>query len=114
MNPAVGMPPMPKLYPVISPEFAMARGWVLSHPGREKNMYVDPRRMNPCGLVPGTVKAMPVITPSLLMPNAATPRPCGGGGNGVKVPSAYIPDLPSVVERATCPLSLMPHALTVA
>jgi len=71
MNPAF-LPSALKLCPVISPESAMARAVVFSQPWREKKVYVDPRRMNPCGQVSGTVKAQPVITPSLLTPHAST------------------------------------------
>ena len=73
MNPANLLRSVLKFWPVISPQLAMARGAVLSQPGREKSVYVDPRRTNPW--VPAGVEAVPVITPSLLMPAAVTANP---------------------------------------
>jgi hypothetical protein len=48
MNPAVVLRSSVMLYPVINPEFAMARASVLFQPGREKNVYFERMRMNPC------------------------------------------------------------------
>ena len=42
MNPAVVLRSEVALYPVINPELAMARGSVLSQPGREKKGVLRP------------------------------------------------------------------------
>ena len=73
MNPAVVLRSDVELYPVINPELAMARGSVLSQPGREKKVYFDPMSMKPCSCVGSEgEKAEPTMVPPLLMPSAET------------------------------------------
>jgi len=73
MNPAVMLASEVELYPVINPALAIARGSVLSQPGREKKVYFDPMRMKPCACVGSEgEKAKPTMVPPSLMPCAET------------------------------------------